>query len=193
MPARRPWSVPPSLLVALLLALTVAAVRPALSDQTDKRLDDLFAQLKGADSHETAVPLESRIWAIWAQSGNPVVDGLMQVGSAALDAQDGEQALAAFSRVVELEPNFAEGWNKRATTLYLLGRYKDSIDDINKVLALEPRHFGALSGLGLCEAQRDRLPEAVAAFERALAIDPNLPGAQLNLRNLKLEIARRSI
>ncbi len=117
----------------------------------------------------------------------------MQAGSEALDARDGAQALAVFDRVVALAPHFAEGWNKRATTLYLLGRYADSITDIAKVLALEPRHFGALSGLGLCEAQRDRLPEAVAAFQRALAINPNMPGVQINIRNLQDEIARRSI
>ncbi len=182
---------------AVALACCLAAVlgcgQTARADQTDPRLTGLFTQLKAADSAAAAQPLEAQIWDIWTQSGNAQTDDLMEAGIAALAAQDGEEALAAFDRVVKLAPNFAEGWNKRATTLYLLGRYADSIADIGKVLALEPRHFGALSGLGLCEAQRDRLPEAVAAFERALAVNPNMPGAILNLRNLKAELSKRSI
>jgi Tfp pilus assembly protein PilF len=77
--------------------------------------------------------------------------------------------------------------------LYVLGRYVDSEADIARVLALEPRHFGALSGLGLCEARRDRLKEAVSAFQRALRVDPNLDGARDSIHNLREEIARRSI
>ncbi len=179
--------------LAGVVLLAFLAARPAVADQTDKRLDPLFADLKAACSHVEALPIEAQIWTLWLESDNDAVDTLMQAGTAALNAQNGEQALAAFSRVIELAPHFAEGWNKRATTLYLLGRYTESIADIGKVLALEPRHFGALSGLGLCEAQRDRLPEAVAAFERALTINPNMPGVQLNIRALKDEIARRSI
>jgi tetratricopeptide (TPR) repeat protein len=181
----------PGFAAAALLALLVT--RPAAADQTDKRLDPLFTQLKTADDADAAQPVVAEIWRIWGESGNAQTDDLMAAGAAALAVQDGEQALAAFNRVTELAPKFAEGWNKRATTLYLLGRYADSVADIDKVLALEPRHFGALSGLGLCEVRRDRLPEAVAAFQRALAVNPNMPGVQFNLRAIQQEIAKRSI
>jgi len=181
------------LAAVVLLALAIAAGQPGVADQTDARLDPLFAQLKAADGVAAAEPIEARIWQIWGQSGDAETDGMMAAGNMALATQDGEQALAAFDQVVRRAPNFAEGWNKRATTLYLLGRYLDSEADIARVLALEPRHFGALSGLGLCEAQRDRLPEAVAAFQRALAVNPNMPGVIVNIRNLQAEIAKRSI
>jgi tetratricopeptide (TPR) repeat protein len=95
--------------------------------------------------------------------------------------------------VVQLAPGFAEGWNKRATALYLLGRFDDSIKDIDKTLALEPRHFGALSGLGLCNAQLDKEKEALDAFEKALSINPNMPGIREDAENLKKSIAQKSI
>jgi len=94
---------------------------------------------------------------------------------------------------VQLAPNFAEGWNKRATALYLLGRYDDSIKDIAKVLELEPRHFGALSGLGLCNAQLDKEKEALDAFEKALAINPNMPGIRQDAEDMKKSLAAKSI
>jgi tetratricopeptide (TPR) repeat protein len=176
---------------ALLLALLAGG--PAWADQTDPRLAPLFAQLKDAVDPDAAAPIEAEIWAVWGESGNPDADALLTVGETLLAAGDATGALAAFDRLAALAPNFAEGWNKRATALFLLGRYVDSEADIARVLALEPRHFGALSGLGLCEARRDRLLEAVAAFRRALEVDPNLTGARSSIRNLEIEIQKRSI
>jgi tetratricopeptide (TPR) repeat protein len=176
---------------AVMLALL--AGRPAWADQTDARLVPLFAELKEAVGRDAASPIEAAIWEIWGQSGSPLVDALLAEGESLLAADDAAGALAVFDRLVALAPDFAEGWNKRATTLYVLGRYVDSEADIARVLALEPRHFGALSGLGLCEARRDRLLEAVAAFQRALAVDPNLSGARDSIRNLQVEIQKRSI
>ena len=98
-----------------------------------------------------ARPIEQRIWAIWARSGNKAVDLLMAEGIARLNGGENDAALELFDRVVRLAPSFAEGWNKRATTLYTMGQFEKSVQDIDKVLALEPRHFGALSGLGLCD------------------------------------------
>lgn len=149
--------------------------------------------LKDAADRDAAAPIEEAIWAIWSQSGNREVDALLAGGESLLAAGDAEGALAAFDQLVILAPSFSEGWNKRATALYVLGRYMDSESDIARVLKLEPRHFGALSGLGLCETRRDRLLEAVAAFRRALLVDPNLVGAPENIRNLQIEIAKRSI
>jgi tetratricopeptide (TPR) repeat protein len=177
--------------MALLLAMPPAS--PVLADQTDAHLAPLFAQLKDAADRDAAATIEADIWAIWGQSGNQQAGVLLAEGENLLAAGDATEALAVFDRLVALAPKFAEGWNKRATVLYLLGRYADSEADIARVLALEPRHFGALSGLGLCEARRDRLPEAVAAFQRALEVDPNLAGARESIRNLQAEIARRSI
>ena len=180
-------------IAGLFLILFGFAVAPASADQKDPRLDKLFTQLKAAPTLAEAQPLEAQIWEIWMQSGDQNVDALMAIGTSALNDEDYNQAYRAFGRVVQLAPDFAEGWNKRATALYMLGRYDDSIKDIAKVLELEPRHFGALSGLGLCNAQLDKEKEALDAFEKALAINPNMPGIRQDAEDMKKSLAAKSI
>jgi tetratricopeptide (TPR) repeat protein len=177
----------------LAFILLGGALLPAQADQKDPRLEKLFTQLKGASSLADAQPIEAKIWEIWSQSGDQNVDALMAIGTSALNDEDYNQAYRAFGRVVQLAPSFAEGWNKRATALYLLGRYDDSMKDIAKVLELEPRHFGALSGLGLCNAQLDKEKEALDAFEKALAINPNMPGIRQDAEDMKKSLAAKSI
>ena len=181
------------IIVGLVLALFALGAAPSGADQKDPRLDKLFAQLKAATTLEESQPVEAKIWEIWTESGDQNVDALMAIGNSALNDEDYGQAYRAFGRVVQLAPNFAEGWNKRATVLYLMGRYEDSIKDIDKTLALEPRHFGALSGLGLCNAQLDREKEALDAFEKALAINPNMPGIKLDADEMKKQLGNKSI
>ena len=179
-----------SALVVIFFAMFAGV---AQADQKDPRLDKLFEQLKAASNTEMAQPIEEQIWNIWLESGDQNVDALMAIGVAAMNDSDYDQAYRAFSRVVDVAPNFAEGWNKRATVLYLMGRYDDSIKDIGKTLALEPRHFGALSGLGLCNAQLDKEKEALDAFEKALAINPNMPGIKLDADEMKKQLGNKSI
>jgi Flp pilus assembly protein TadD len=166
---------------------------PATADQNDTRLDPLITALKSAPTSGAARPIEERIWTIWAKSGDAVVDGLMAEGIARLKSGDPGVALDRFNRVVELAPSFVEGWNKRATTLYGMGRFAESVQDIDKVLALEPRHFGALSGLGLCNLRLGRDREALSAFQCAAAVDPNLPGVQAQIEALKKRLINDSI
>jgi tetratricopeptide (TPR) repeat protein len=180
-------------IVSLIIALIALAGPSASADQKDPRLDKLFTQLKSVTSAEEAQPIEAQIWEIWMQSGDENVDALMAIGVSALNGSDYGQALKAFDRVVNLAPNFAEGWNRRATTLYLMGRFAESIKDIDRVLALEPRHFGALSGLGLCNAQLNKDKEALDAFERAATVDPNMPSVNTNIEELKKKLAKQSI
>jgi tetratricopeptide (TPR) repeat protein len=188
--------VPILAILAMLAGLLLA--QPAAADQKDPRLDKLFQQLKTATSTEESYPIEIQIWQIWTEANDTNIDALMDIGIASMNdpgqsAAEYKKALQAFDKVVSLAPGFAEGWNKRATLLYLLGRYEDSIKDIEKTLALEPRHFGALSGLGLCEAQLHREKEAFDAFEKALAINPNMPGVRLNAEEMKKALANKSI
>jgi tetratricopeptide (TPR) repeat protein len=182
-----------SFIAGLVLVILGFAATAASADQKDPRLDKLFLQLKSANSVEESQPVEAKIWEIWMQSGDQNVDALMAIGVSALNDEDYAQAYRAFGRVVELAPNYAEGWNKRATALYLLGRFDDSMKDIAKTLALEPRHFGALSGLGLCNIQLDKEKEALDAFEKALAINPNMPGIKNDADELKKSLAAKSI
>jgi Flp pilus assembly protein TadD len=177
----------------LAFASCVVVGMPVAADQNDPRLEPLTTALKTAPTAEAARSIEQRIWAIWTESGVEAVDALMAQGIARLNEGDNDAALRLFDRVVVLAPDFAEGWNKRATTLYSMGRFEKSVQDIDKVLALEPRHFGALSGLGLCDIRLGKDREALAAFQRAAALDPNLPGVQANIEALKKRLVRDSI
>ena len=180
-------------MAALTLSLAVAALGPARADQTDPKLDPLFATLKTAGSPDAARSVEGHIWEIWGQSNDAKVDRLMAAGAASLGAGDYGRALAAFDQVVAMAPKFAEGWNKRATTLYFMDRYDESESDIARVLALEPRHFGALSGLGMCDMQLHRTKQALEALRRAQRIDPNLPGVAEHIDALQKMLERESI
>ena len=177
----------------LATAATLTFALPLQGGQNDPRLDALFVQLKNAESREAAERAEQSIWDIWMVSGNGVADSEMLQGLQALNRKDGEGALAAFTRAIEAQPDFAEAWNKRATVNYLLGRHGDSVQDIRRTLELEPRHFGALSGLGLIHLVRGREREALAAFDSALEIHPWLPGADTTIRALREKIEGREI
>lgn len=173
----------------LILIVTILALgwQPARADQTDPRLDDLFTRLRLAESPADAAFTETLIWNIWFRydGDNDDIRRLMSQGMAA--AQEGllEVAEESFAQVIAQEPDFAEGWNQRATIRYMRGDYAGSIADIQAVLALEPRHFGALSGLGLCYVELGELERALAAFEATLEIHPHAPGAAANVALLE--------
>ena len=183
------------LLALLCVGLTaITAFSPvAAADQRDKRLPDLFRQLQAAQSPDQAQVIESVIWTIWAETGDKDLDRLLGDGSAALSAQDYTTALSDFDELTKRAPQFAEGWNKRATVLYLMGDLQSSLDDIGRVLQLEPRHFGALSGLGLVDLGLLREEAARDAFQRVLKIDPMNPGAKANLKAIQEDIDNKSI
>jgi tetratricopeptide (TPR) repeat protein len=177
-----------SAVLALFVILVTLMAKLAAADQSDPRLGDLFAQLRAADSAQAAQPVEARIWAIWMEAGDPAADRLMASGVVAMNAGDYDAALKIFGRLVEFKPAFAEGWNKRATLLYLLGRYRESVADIAKVLALEPRHFGALSGLALCDGQLGKDADALRALRRVAAVYPNMPGLKGRIDELTKKV-----
>jgi tetratricopeptide (TPR) repeat protein len=180
------------LAIAALVGL-LAMGRAATADQTDSRLEGLFTELRTAESADAAAPVEAQIWQIWMQSGDEHVDNLMAVGVDAMNGDDLDGAFEAFSRVVAMAPKFAEGWNKRATVLFLMGRTAESISDIDHVLVLEPRHFGALSGLGLCNARLQKDKAALEAFQRAAAVDPQSEGIRRNIEETRRRLERHSI
>jgi tetratricopeptide (TPR) repeat protein len=157
----------------------------AAAAQKDPRLDDLFAKLQATANPAEAQIVELAIWRIWTESGQPAADSLMRLGEAAMQSGDLNGALSLFTTITQRLPDFAEGWNKRATVLYLMRKYNESTEDIARVLALEPRHFGALSGLGLINVQLDREDAAISAFEQALKVNPNMPQVRANLDALR--------
>jgi tetratricopeptide (TPR) repeat protein len=183
--------------LVLALAALVAASLPlagaALARQDDPRLDGLFARLKAAGSALEAQPIEREIWSVWGEAGDAGCDSLMARGSEALARRDHLAARDAFDELVRRAPDFAEGWNKRATLHFVAGDYRASVEDIRRTLALEPRHFGALSGLGLIYLAVDQPEAAARSFEAALAIHPHLTGARAQVEMLKAKAAGESL
>jgi tetratricopeptide (TPR) repeat protein len=177
--------------IAAVLAAALSG--SAQADQRDPRLPGLFERLKAAETLEAAQPIEAEIWAIWAQSENDDVNLLMGIGVNAMAREDYATALELFDKMVEVAPDFAEGWNKRATVLYLMGELDRSHADVDKVLELEPRHFGALSGLGLIYMAEGDAEKALDAFRRALAVNPTMPGPQQWVEELKTRVEGQPI
>ncbi len=177
----------------VLLACVVFAIAPVAADQMDPRLDELFAQLKAAPNYGAAQPAEAAVWGLWSETDDPAVRILMGNGLAAMARRDYRLALEKFDQVIAIAPDFAEGWNKRATVYYLIGLYSASLSDIDKTLALEPRHFGALAGRGLVFIELDEEELALESFDAALAIHPNLPGAAANAKVLRKRLDDRAI
>ena len=152
-------------LAALVWLLLLAA--GARADQNDPRLGPLFERLKGAPGPIEAELVEGQIWRLWAETPDPASRSLYESGVAAMERRDLRAAREALDRLVAQAPGFAEAWNKRATLSYLTGDDEASIADIERTLALEPRHFGALSGLGLICLRLVRPTCALASFEAA--------------------------
>lgn len=176
----------------LLVCLAFVAA-PVAADQKDPRLDNLFALLKAASNYDAAQPSEAAVWGLWSETDDPAARILLRNGVAAMARRDYRKALEKFDQIVTIAPNFAEGWNKRATVYYLVGHYSASLNDIDKTLALEPRHFGALSGRGLVFIELGEEQLALDSFDAALAIHPNLPGAGNNAKFLRKLLEDREI
>lgn len=178
-----------------LIALFAATVAPQTlwADQDDSRLDPLFEKLRTTEDLEAAILAERRIWAIWLQHEDPDIEKIMSVGTTAMSVGAWQEARAAFDRMIELDPGYAEAWNKRATVEYALGNYEASLADIEETLKREPRHFGALAGKGLVFTAMDELESALQAFEETLEVHPNSPGARTNIERLEQALQERSI
>ena len=180
-PARHLQRLACTILLFAALAVGEAAgqssAQPAVPDENAaaraKRLDALFAGLKSTKVEEEADTMVAEIWRLWLQSGNAEVDAQMQ-HAVLLMGSVPAMAMPILDDIVARLPDWAEGWNKRATVLYLIGEYDRSLADCDRVLTLEPRHFGALAGIGLIHIQKDEPREALAAFRKALAVNPFL-------------------
>jgi tetratricopeptide (TPR) repeat protein len=136
--------------------------------------------LHGEDAEEIATA-EAALWEMWCRSGRPEIDSVLHDGIANLERRELPEAVAAFSRVIDAMPEFAEGWNKRATARYLMQDYAAAIADCEETLARNPAHFGALSGQGLCYMAIGQPASAARCFRQALQVHPHLAHARQNL------------
>jgi tetratricopeptide (TPR) repeat protein len=168
------------------------APRPEHGDRV-YNLDTLFDALRVAPDGESAKAIEDRIWAVWMVSGSDTCNLLMGRAKAAADEKDFDIAIKLLNAVVELKPDYIEGWNRRATMYYLKKDYAHSIADIREVLAREPRHFGALSGLGLILQEIGDDKHALEAYRKVLAIDPHQEHVAETVRSLSEKVEGRGI
>jgi len=151
-------------------AVAWLAARGTMADAS--RLVD---RLRDSDAGVRALA-EAALWEIWGRSGDEATDQLLRVGIAQMNERDIAGAVDTFSQVITRRPEFAEGWNKRATVYYMLGQYEKSLADCDEVMKRNPYHFGALSGYGLIHLKLRHPEQALTWFEKALAVNPNLDG-----------------
>jgi tetratricopeptide (TPR) repeat protein len=165
----------------------------AVADQTDPRLDGLFIELHETDNPHKTRLIERSIWAVWLSSKSPTLELLMGRVVSAMGKQAYGEALELLNTIVIIAPDYAEGWNKRATIYFLLGQYQNSIDDVERTIDLEPRHFGALSGLGLIYMRLEEFASALDAYERALLVNPLLGHAEREVERLRKKVKGENI
>jgi tetratricopeptide (TPR) repeat protein len=154
-----------------------------LGDQ--RAVEPLAAALKNDADVFVRQGAEQALWQIWHRSGDDAVDALLQEGMEAMQRGTYQTAVDMFTRVIEVAPNFAEGYNKRATTYYLMQRYEESLADCERTIALNPHHFGALSGAGLCHLSQRNWAKALEFFERAVVVNPTMPQIQQYIEEIR--------
>lgn len=168
-------------MIALLALMMAAACQPAAKAPTppaDPRLDAMFADLKAAPDAFTATKIEEKIWIHWGSSGSPTVDILMERALNAEAAKQIDLAQTYLSEASKLAPDYAEAWNRRAVIAFAAEDYTAALDFIQETLKREPRHFGALAGLGALYEQMGQERAALAAYKEALAIHPHMESAK---------------
>jgi len=166
--------------------------KPPPGDRT-RNLDFLFEALKVAPDDASAKAVEDRIWALWLASGSDTANLLMTRVKSAIEAQDLDLALKLLDAIVELKPEYIEAWNRRATIYYMKKDFTRSLADIRQVLAREPRHFGAMSGLGMILQEFGDDKRALEVLRRALVIHPHLKNIPDMVKTLTEKVEGRDI
>jgi len=175
-------------LVFLLLFAFGIASHAAFAETESDNLDALFEQLKVAPNAVASETIAKSIKKIWLHSGSDTVDLLMDRADMALEQQDLPLAIELLDRVIALQPDWAEAWNQRATVFFLMDDYRRSMVDIAETLKREPRHYGAISGMGLIFLHKGDKKHAFEAFEKVLAIYPQLETAKNAVKQLRPEV-----
>jgi tetratricopeptide (TPR) repeat protein len=166
---------------------------PRVGADRTRGLDFLFGALKAAPDPTSAKHVEGRIWALWTQTSSDTTMLLMTRAKTAIEKKQPEVALKLLDKVVKLRPDYVEGWNRRATIYYLQNEYGKSLADIREVLSREPRHFGALAGLGMIMQELGDDKRALDAFRKALEINPHLEKLPDTVKSLTEKVEGRPI
>ena len=203
-----------ALVLAALLALAVsAAAAPredalkAIEDRTDPlarrqalrtlatagTMDDVPRIVQALRDPDRAVRMlaEAALWEVWSRSGDAAIDRLFAAGVQAMSEGRWDDAVSTFTTIIARKPEFAEGWNKRATVYFLMGDYPKSLADCDEVLKRNPFHYGALSGYGMIYGKLDQPMRALEYYEQALGVNPNLDGVRDAIEILRNELIRQ--
>jgi tetratricopeptide (TPR) repeat protein len=172
---------------SIFLLISVSA------EERESQLNNLFNQLKKNDS-SIVLKAEMKIWKIWStHPSKKNLTNLLAEGSTLMNEKKYKQAYNVFTKVIFLDPNWSEAWNKRATLLYMMGRYQESQNDIDKVLKLEKRHFGALAGQGLVSIALENYEKAINSYKEVEKIYPNMKSPKIMIPQIQELIKSRSI
>jgi tetratricopeptide (TPR) repeat protein len=173
---RRSWF----LILGLMVALTGAKAQ-----QPSPELDELFAKLRDPTSGSEVLRIEPQIWSLWMHGGTGEENEKLATATQSMNLGAFALADKQMTALLVTSANFPEAWNKRATLYFLMGRMDESLADIARVLELEPRHFGALSGRGMIYQRQGKNAEALAAFKEALSMNPSMVGPRLAVQQLE--------
>ena len=168
-------------------------INSTMADERKNQLNKLFNDLK-IGNNDLSFKIEQKIWNIWStHPTNQKLTKMLAKGSDLVNNKKFEDAIEIFSQVIKSDPSWAEAWNKRATALYLIGEFQKSQNDINKVLELEKRHFGALAGQGLVNIELKNYEKAILSYQKAKEIYPTMKSPEIMIKQLKILIQKESI
>ena len=177
----------------LIFLLYFLSQLSSLSDERDNKLNQLFIELKVNQSNDAFI-VEQEIWKLWSTHPTDLkLTARLEEGAQFVRTQQLSKAIEIFTEVIKLDQNWAEAWNKRATVFYMMGKFKQSQEDIDKVLALEARHFGALAGQGLVNIQLKNYEKAILSYQQVKEIYPSMQSPEIMIRRIEELIKQQTI
>ena len=177
----------------LIFLLYFLSQLSSLSDERDNKLNQLFIELKVNQSNDAFI-VEQEIWKLWSTHPTDMkLTARLEEGAQFVRAQQLSKAIEIFTEVIKLDQNWAEAWNKRATVFYMMGKFKQSQEDIDKVLALEARHFGALAGQGLVNIQLKNYEKAILSYQQVKEIYPSMQSPEIMIRRIEELMKQQTI
>ena len=177
----------------LILLIYFLSQLSSLSDERDNKLNQLFIELKVNQSNDAFI-VEQEIWKLWSTHPTDMkLTARLEEGAQFVRTQQLSKAIEIFTEVIKLDQNWAEAWNKRATVFYMMGKFKQSQEDIDKVLALEARHFGALAGQGLVNIQLKNYEKAILSYQQVKEIYPSMQSPEIMIRRIEELIKQQTI
>ena len=163
------------------------------ANERDVELDNLFSELK-KNNPTVSKNIEQKIWTLWStHPSDEKLTSILNEGSRLMHDKNLFMAISVFTELIEMDPTWAEAWNKRATVYYMVGEFEKSQNDINKVLNLEERHFGALAGQGLVNIQLKNYEKAILSYQQAKEIHPSMQSPEIMIRQIEELIKQQSI